>query len=207
MSGGVTSVAAPSSKQALAIEEKLAASAAAHQAAVDRRRLASSLANDPSENVDAFLQSFEVEITAVSRGSSTGASLVGRADEAARHFDELSQRCAALNEKLSAAAMFLPAYQLRQRQQALASLLTELEASRAKAVPKKRFAFSKKRAKKPLAAVASEHEFSAAESGQQLKLKPEPEPEPEPETEPETHVDANEQNDRFDPAYLVTQKV
>ena len=37
--------------------------------------------------------------------------------QATQHFDGLTQRAAALNEQLSAAALFLPSYQLRQRQQ------------------------------------------------------------------------------------------
>ena len=39
------------------------------------------------------------------------------ARQATQHFDGLTQRAAALNEQLSAAALFLPSYQLRQRQQ------------------------------------------------------------------------------------------
>ena len=37
--------------------------------------------------------------------------------QATIYFDSLNERCANLNQKLASAAMFLPAYQLRQRQQ------------------------------------------------------------------------------------------
>jgi hypothetical protein len=168
-------------QKAATMEAKLAASAAAHQATVDRRRLAAKLAHDPTENVDAFLQSFESELSAIKQGTVDGEKLAGQVGHATEHFEALRKRATKLNERLSSASMFLPPFQLRQRQLALAAMLTDMEASKARAVPKKKFSFAK-RGKAKLAA------------------QPEPELQPEPEAT-EAPVD-----ERFDPAYLITHQ-
>lgn len=167
----------------LSMEAKLEASAAAHQASIERRRLASQLAHDPSEDVDAFLRMFESEINAIKLGAAEGERLVGQVAEATVHFDGMSMRCAELNKRLSSASMFLPSYQLRQRQQSLAALLAELDVSRSRVVPKKKFSFARKKA---------------------ATTAPTAVPAPEPESE---HVaerlSAVGDNEQFDPAYLI----
>lgn len=175
--------AAALAERRAAIEEKMAATEQARQEAVDRRRQEAELQRDEAEDVDKFLEVFEAEVSAVQAGVAEGAALASQADQAGAYFDGMSQRVAALNERLSSAAMFLPAYQLRQRQQALSALEEEVAVGRAKAVPKKKFAFSKR--KKAAAKTAAP------------TPAPEPAPEPEPVAEPEA--------ERFDPAYLITQ--
>jgi cell division septation protein DedD len=177
---GEAAEAAALAERRAAIDEKLAATEQARQEAVDRRRQVAELQRDEAEDVDKFLASFEAEVGVVQAGIAEGAALAGHLEQAGAHFDELSQRAAALNERLSSAAMFLPSYQLRQRQQALSALAEEVAMARAKAVPKKKFAFSKR--KKAAGA---------------KKAAPEPAPEPEPVAEPEA--------EEFDSAYLVTQ--
>lgn len=172
--------AAALAERRAAIDEKLAATEQARQEAVDRRRQVAELQRDEAEDVDKFLGAFEAEVGVVQAGIAQGAELAGQPEQAGAHFDELAQRAASLNERLSSAAMFLPAYQLRQRQQALSALAEEVAMARAKAVPKKKFAFAKR--KKAAGA---------------KKAAPEPAPEPEPAAEP----DAEE----FDSAYLITQ--
>lgn len=172
--------AAALAERRAAIDEKLAATEQARQEAVDRRRQVAELQRDEAEDVDKFLGMFEAEVGVVQAGIAQGAELAGQPEEAGAHFDELAQRAASLNERLSSAAMFLPAYQLRQRQQALSALAEEVAVARAKAVPKKKFAFSKR--KKAAGA---------------KKAAPEPAPEPELAAEP----DAEE----FDSAFLITQ--
>ena len=169
-----------------AIDEKLAATEQARQEAVDRRRQAAELNRDEAEDVDKFLEAFEEEVGVVQSGIEEGAALAGKPDQAGAHFDGLSQRAAALNERLSSAAMFLPSYQLRQRQQALTALTEEVAVARAKAVPKKKFAFSKRK--------------KAAAKSAAVAAAPGPVPEPEPAAEPEA------QPEEFDPAYLITQR-
>ena len=77
--------------------------------------------------------------------------------------------------------------------QELVAITGKLDVARAKAVPKKRFAFSKRRSKAPARGTAP--------------AKPEegvanPEPEPRPELEPTRQSDP----ERFDPAYLIIEK-
>ena len=118
-------------------------------------------------------------------GIAEGAKLAGQPEAAGAHFDGLSAQAAALNERLSSAAMFLPSYQLRSRQTAWSALTEEVAVARAQAVPKKKFAFSKRKKKAGGAAAA-----------------PEPAPEPEPEAAAlDPHAD--EVGMEFDPAYLI----
>ena len=60
--GGASAVDGELAERRAAIGQKLDASAAARQESADRRREAAQRTNDPSEDVDAFLRSFEAEI-------------------------------------------------------------------------------------------------------------------------------------------------
>ena len=86
--------------------------------------------------------------------------------QATIYFDSLNARCANLNQTLASAAMFLPAYQLRQRQQVqlnicsgpsvtlakvsarsqeLAGLMSEVAVARNNIVPTKKFSFASRK--------------------------------------------------------------
>merc|ERR1711865_1095984 len=87
--------------------------------------------------------------------------------------------------------MFLPAYQLRQRQQELAGLMSEVAVARNKIVPKKKFSFASRK-KRGAAQPASATTVTAAP------------PEPEPEAAAEVTAENSRVDENFDPEYLIT---
>jgi len=136
--------------KAAAFAEHLAATTAQREAAQTARAAASELAADPKENVDAFVEQFDASLERI-RADIAGAGEGPASDvaaAAASHFDVLMARHAEQNELLSAATGFLPPYQQRSRQQALAALRDDVAKARAAVLPKKKFSFRSKRAAK-----------------------------------------------------------
>eukprot|EP01052_Picozoa_sp_SAG31_P009667 SAG31_NODE_512_length_14721_cov_17.995623_16_plen_265_part_00 len=136
-------------------------------------------------------------------------------DAAKVHFDALAERCAKLNETLSSAAVFLPAYTFRQRQTDLSSLVGDVSIARNKVAPKKKFSFKDRKKRAPAGGASSVSANAPA--------APQPAAEadaavPSPHVPPEvlrvvqengTHSgdvrlspDAVQEN--FDPAYLIS---
>ena len=132
-------------------------------AKLKQQRQAEVAARDPTENVDAFLKTFEDEFACIKLGTdeaaaaaaAAGGSSVDKTEATTKQFDALVERCARLNETLSSAAVFLPAYTFRQRQSDLSALVAEIGTARNKVAPKKKFSFKDRKKRAAGSAVAN----------------------------------------------------
>ncbi|EGD82791.1 hypothetical protein PTSG_03441 [Salpingoeca rosetta] len=73
-------------------------------------------------------------------------------DELTKALDDITKETAAVSKYLTDSTPFLPAYDNRSSQTALAEFKRELDAKRTQLVPKKKFAFKARQKKKPTAA-------------------------------------------------------
>lgn len=101
--------------------------------------------NDVSalDGVKYFLEKFNQEKCVILDSLEKIETLVK--NERLLEFDKISQRLQNLQKFHSDSTMFLPSYDVRQSQEALANLLTRVQEKREKLFPKKKFAFSSKK--------------------------------------------------------------
>ena len=127
---------------------------------------------------------------------------VDNVEKATKHFDELTERCARLNETLASASVFLPAYTFRQRSQDLASLVSDIGTARNKIAPKKKFSF-KDRKKRAAAGGGKAAATAAATPPAQPEAAAAATQDADTEPAPPPHR-PQEAADAFDPEYLIS---
>jgi hypothetical protein len=138
------------------VVERLNTEAAARRADKQLRQEQQREECDPRENTQAFLQSFGLQLARLSEGvaqlEASSSSSDTSTQEAAcnAQLDGLLQ----LEQQASQAAYFLPQYDLRQCLASITSLRQRVEATRATADPKRKFAFRSKVARSKAAAAA-----------------------------------------------------
>jgi hypothetical protein len=138
------------------VVERLNIEAAARRADKQLRQEQQREECDPRENTTAFLQSFGLELARLSEGvaqleASSCSSDTSKQEAACNaQLDGLLQ----LEQQASQAAYFLPQYDLRQCLASITALRQRVEATRATADPKRKFAFRSKVARSKAAAAA-----------------------------------------------------
>lgn len=130
---------------------RLQAREAQRAAEAARRAEAQQGSADPRESVDAFLDAFGTQRQALETAvQGLGAGAGANEADAAAAVDGLAAELAELDKEVSAAAYYLPAYDLRQATLAVGALKEQLDAARVALQPRKKFSFSRRGAAKPV---------------------------------------------------------
>ncbi|KAG1675415.1 hypothetical protein FOA52_012334 [Chlamydomonas sp. UWO 241] len=134
-----------------AMISKLAGLEAARQVEVAQRKQEAAEAADPRESIAPFVAQFGSQqasvagdLEALTQAPPQDGDGKADAKEASRRLDELAATVFEMEKSAANASYFLPSYDLRQCNAAVAKLKQAIEDARAALVPKRKFAFSKK---------------------------------------------------------------
>ncbi|BFI05987.1 tubulin-specific chaperone C [Marchantia polymorpha subsp. ruderalis] len=121
--------------------------------------------SDPRESVDVFLAAFGQKREVVEKGLASALANEVEPTHIKRHLDDLALEVGALEKLVADASYFLPAYDVRSSQTTILKLKDDLESASSQLLPKKKFSFRNKAAKK-VPAPSIEEKPTTLETGQ-----------------------------------------
>jgi len=160
----------PVSDRKATLTSRFAKATTERQTAKDVKNAARDVNVDPTESIDLFWKQFKAEEENI-RSVLQSLSLTGANDETTARLNELQMEAQQMQKTAAEASRYLPPFDVRQTQEAVTALNSEIEETRASLVPRKKFSFrarqrvkeqkAKAQTAKPAAASSSETIFEA----------------------------------------------